>query len=82
MLKQELSPDGVPDFYGDLLVLHVRVIEDHIDGSSPRRKLSHRWPVGGITHVLVAGSACVDGIGQQCAQAKDQSNTHQQMLQS
>ena len=66
------------DPYRDLLVLHVIVIEDHVDNRRPRGELSHRLlPIRNIAHVFVARSACVDDTDQQRDQAKNKSNGHQ-----
>jgi len=42
--------------YSDLIVLHIRVVEDYIDDGCPRRELSHWWPIGSIAHAYVAHS--------------------------
>jgi hypothetical protein len=76
---EEDHPDRVPHLYRDLLVLHVGVIEDHVGNGSPRWEFGHWWPIGSIAHVFVAGSACVDDLGQQRTQAENKSNSHQML---
>lgn len=68
------------DLYRDFLILHINVIEDHVDDSCSRGELGHRLlTIRSIAHVLVAGIACVDDTDQQCAQAKNKSNEHQML---
>ena len=75
-LFEQNLPDRAVDPYRDLLVLHVIVIEDHVDNGRPRGEFSHLLPIRSIAHAFVVRSACVDDTDQQCAQAKNKGNGH------
>jgi hypothetical protein len=66
-LFEQDSASPVINPYPDLLVLHVNVIEDHVDGSCPRGELGHWRPIRSIAHVNISDIG-VDGIDQQNAQ--------------